>query len=177
MKCIEVSHMYSHEQWGQEQELSLSIGLSNKQEKDRIVFLLDNYNSVFKNDVEIKRKEIDFFVGEKDLIVYFDEMLGYINKEKIISKTINNKLVYFYKTEKEEIAIYEKNNDNIRIYCVFLCLIWYSCRFLIINNQWFKEKPEELINVLNKKYESIEVKVLTIIKDNKIPIAIKTIYY
>lgn len=174
MKCIEVAHLYAHEKWDSIQQKSFDIGKKLSTDKDRLVCLIDNYNSTHRFTEQIPSLLAVYF--EKDLVNFSDEMLGLINQNSIHMKKMKGKEVYFYKDGQHNIALWEKNEQGIKFYCVFLCLIWYSCRAGLIKNPWFNQKPDEIINVLDSKFQSIEEKVQHLIKSNKINIIVSAIY-
>lgn len=176
MKCVEVAHIYANQKWSSVQEKSLNIGKEMVSEKDRLVCLIDNYNAQEFEKITIP-KELSLVVYEKDLVKYTKQMKSFLNTDKIFYRKVKNKNVFFYKTPISNIPLWEEKNQEIKFYCVFLCLIWYSCRACLFSNEWFSTRPDEVVNVLDLQFKPIEDNVKLLIEDNNLDIKLNTVYY
>jgi hypothetical protein len=179
MRCIEVSHLYINELWGEEQDISLQKGLDIKKPTDRLIMLVDDYHEEGVFSFHQNMKKIDLIFLESNLVLYAEDLLLTIpsNYLSIQSFKKENKQVLFFKQNNILIPLKSINNNKTDYSCAFLGVVWYLIRSRRWNNQSFIETPEEIISILPKKYEYVENQIDYLLKFLKIEINKKLILF
>lgn len=167
---IEYAHIYSNENFGEEQIKSVNLikslidRLDKKKKTYSTVILVDEYNpQKFILNINKMKKILEKYgikpdyIGYESKLVYFSD---YVLKEM------------HYK-EKKNLIQYIKKHQKLP--CSLLITVWYLLRLGKIRGQNFfeqinKQKPfcaRKLVNILPKKYMDVEKKAFDILKSTK----------
>ena len=146
---IEIAHLYSHDQWGEDQEESLKIYKELKTEA-KIHILVDDYHVDTENDISW----LDQFLTDHQIkaqVSFESEMIKLSSLINLSLKETNKGS--FYKNYR-----IKKNNDQYT--CLYLTCLWF-----LKQTGFFNKSPETFLVILPKKYQRNENQALSLMKE------------